>query len=189
MIIWIDGTLGVGKTTISWKIKENFSDSDIEFLDSDYYFEKMIQEIMEKAALNRAFPSIGGVSPQTNKKFFCYFRELIQKKSKNAKRILIVSMALTNSECKKEIFDYLINGKKKILHIILVASRETIKTRISFDKKRGDKNYALKSLESNILFLDSHFDDALRIDTDNKRVCDIANEVMECLKDNNITVK
>ena len=78
------------KTTISWKIKENFQivTSNFRFR---YYFEKMIQEIMEKAALNRAFPSIGGVSPQTNKNFLL-FRELIQKKSKNAKRILIVSI-------------------------------------------------------------------------------------------------
>lgn len=82
MIIWIDGTLGVGKTTISWKIKENFSDSDIEFLDSDYYFEKMIQEIMEKAALNRAFPSIGGVSPQTNKNFFVILGSSYRKNQK-----------------------------------------------------------------------------------------------------------
>ena len=37
MIIWIDGTYGVGKTAVAKRLKERFSDNKAELLESDYY--------------------------------------------------------------------------------------------------------------------------------------------------------
>lgn len=181
MIIWIDGTLGVGKTTVALNIKERNSDNEIEYLDSDFYFREMLKEMMEYAEKNHCMPAMRGLFPQTNKDFFVYFRKIIEEKSETS-NILLVSMALIEKQCKEEIFDYLINKNRCILHIILTANKETIKKRIECDNKERDKKNALEILDESVSFLDRNFVDALRIDTDNKNVCDIADEIIKIIK-------
>ena len=82
-------------------------------------------------------------------------------------------MAITETQCKEEIFGYLANRHKNISHIILTASKDNIKNRIESDDNKRDKKTALDKLEENISFLDKNFPNTLRIDTDNKSICDI----------------
>ncbi len=177
MIIWIDGTYGVGKTAVAKKIMENFSDDNIELLESDYYSSKLLKRIVEEAKANNSFPYIGGILPQNNMLFLKEFGELIEEKSKNAEKNLIVDMALTMKESKEKLFDRLKSADKNILHIILTADEDTIKSRIENDVNRM-KGIAKECLIHNITFLDKNFPDAMRIKTDNRDVDDIATEII-----------
>lgn len=176
MIIWIDGALGIGKTTVAQKVKEGLLDNEIEFLDSDFYFLKMLEEMKNSAKKENRFPAIRGKYPQINEDFIVYFRNLI-KENKSEK--LIISMALTQEKCKEGIFDYLIRTKENLLHIILTAEEETIKSRIEHNALRKDKNLALETLSENITFLNENFKDAIWIDTDGKSACETADEIIK----------
>lgn len=177
MIIWIDGAYGVGKTAVAMKLKESFSDGNVELLEADYYSDDSLKRMIEEAKANHCFPHIGGTLPQNNMRFIQEFRELIEEKSKNASSELIVDMALTMKECKEELFDRLIRDGKRIVHIILTAYADTIKSRIKNDGNRV-KEAALEWLTWNIEFLDRNFPDAIRIKTDDRNVDDIVTEVL-----------
>ena len=45
MIIWIDGTYGIGKTQVALKVYEKLRDNKIELLNSDQYYREIIKEI------------------------------------------------------------------------------------------------------------------------------------------------
>lgn len=181
MIIWIDGVLGVGKTTIAEIVKEKFLDSEVEILDSDVYFQKALNKRWEDIAQNHRFLEMKGTSPQNDDDFISFFRELIEKKDENKNKKIMVTMALTEMKCKEGIWDYLVNIKKNILHIILYADKEVIKLRIQSDKNRKDKETALYYLNDSMLFLEKSFNDALWINTNNKNEQDIANEIVQVI--------
>lgn len=171
MIVWIDGTYGIGKSTVVHEIKEKLIGNEIEILDSDYYYQKMINENSSLAS--------GGTLPQNNQNFIKRFKKVLDEKLKNQdKKLIIIVMAITQPKCKKQIFDVLSDGNNKLLHIILTADKETIETRIQLDENR-DKSIALQWLEFNLDFLERNFDDALRINTENKSISDIANEIIQ----------
>lgn len=170
MIIWINGTYGVGKTTVALEIREKLLDKEIEILDSDFYYIEMIRENYDLA--------FGGVLPQTNENFIKRFKNLIEEKSENEN--VIVTMSLTHRECKEAIFDCLVNAGSNVLHTILIANEETIKSRIEHDVAR-DKEFALYYLHSNILFLNKNFIDATRINTEDRTASDIANEIVKLI--------
>lgn len=87
-------------------------------------------------------------------------------------------MALTQPECKEKLFEYLINVGTDIVHIILTADEEIIKVRIDGDEHR-DKEYALEYLKPYVGFLDKNYKDAIRINTKNKDIGDIADEIIQ----------
>ena len=167
MIIWIDGAYGVGKSTVARKIEE-LLDVDTEILESDYHYQEMIKENMLLA--------FGGTLPQNNKNFLMRFKKIIEEKLENGNKQLVIVMALTQKEGVELLFDHF-NAKEKILHIILTASEETIKSRIKSDDNR-EKGFALEWLKYNLAFLDANFPDAIRIDTENEDADVIANEII-----------
>lgn len=177
MIIWIDGTYGVGKTAVAMKIKESLSDDNAELLEADCYSNELLKCVVEEAETNNSFPNIGGTLPQNNMRFLREFRELIEEKSKHADKKLIVDMALTMKECKEELFDRLKSNGRNIVHIILTADEDTIKSRIKNGRNRLNET-ALEWLKPNIAFLDKNFLDAIRIKTDNRDVNDIVAEII-----------
>lgn len=69
MIIWIDGAYGVGKTTVARKVKEILG-GDTEIVDSDYYYQEMINE--------NGLLALGGTLPQNNKVFLARFKKVIE---------------------------------------------------------------------------------------------------------------
>lgn len=175
MIIWINGTYGIGKTAVAQRLKEIFVDKSIEILESDIYYQEMIKEMVEEAQKTNSFPFFGGTLPQNNSALIGKFREAIQEKLTEDK-VIIVDMALTREECKKGLYEYFKNENAKMLHIILIASEEIIKSRIRRDDSR-DKQCALENLEYNISFLKQNYPDAIRINTDNKSIDDVAYEI------------
>ena len=152
MIIWVDGTYSVGKTTVAKKIAARFG-SEAELLESDYYSNETLKRIVE----------------------------LIKEKSKDTNKKLIIDMALTRTECKENLFDCLQKEGKGIVHIILTADKETIKERIKKDANRM-KDIALEWMVDNIEFLNSNYPDAIWIKTDKRDIDDIVDEIIEIIE-------
>ncbi|MCM1499355.1 MAG: AAA family ATPase [Clostridium sp.] len=180
MIIWIDGTYGVGKTTVAMRLKEKFLDDNIELLESDYYSNEVLKYLVEEAEANNSFLQIKGTLPQNNIDFIKAFREMIEEKFQKENVNFIVDMALTMKECKEELFDYLKNNGVNMVYIILTADEDTIRKRIRDDGNRM-KEIALEWLVQNIVFLDKNFPDAIRIKTDNRSVDDVVAEIMDVI--------
>lgn len=176
MIIWVDGTYCVGKTTVAKRLKERLGGTT-ELLESDYYSNETLKKIVEEAEAAHRMPNIGGTLPQNNMRFIREFKNLIAKKSENSDKKLIVDMALTRIECKENLFDCLQKEGKNIEHIILTADIETIKERIKKDENRM-KEVALEGLADNIAFLDRNYPDAIQIKTDNRDIDDIVTEII-----------
>ena len=169
MLIWLDGTYGVGKTTVTEAIIKKLGNIIVKVLDSDYYWVQF---------LNANLLCGGGIIPQSNKKFIEYFKTVIEEQLEQYDTV-IVAMALTQGLCKEGLFDALISQGINIKHIILTASKEILKSRIELDDSR-DKDLSLTSLDSEIDFLEQHYKDAVRIDTNNKSADTIADEIISC---------
>lgn len=180
MIIWIDGTYGVGKTTVAKQLKERLGGA-AELLESDFYSNETLKKIVKEAEIAHTMPHIGGMLPQNNMRFIKEFKELITKKTEDTEKKVIVDMALTKIECKENLFDCLQKEGKSIKHIILTADIETIKERIKKDGNRM-KEVALDWLVDNMAFLDRNYPDAIRVKTDNRDIKDIIDEVIRIIK-------
>lgn len=177
MIIWIDGTYGVGKTTVASELMERFSNSEAEFLQSDRYRQEMWDEMVAESKRTNCMPDFGGFCPQNNIKFLEKMKGIIKERASISAKYVIFDMAVTMIECKEKLFDPLLSDGNDIIHIILIADEEIIKSRIENDNNR-DKVFALNNLKNNLIFLNSNFNDAIRIKTNNRSVGDIVDEII-----------
>lgn len=181
VVIWINGACGVGKSTIAKEIKRNFSDDKIEILDSDYYYQPK-NYFYRKDEKSGKYICGGATRQQNNKIFIEDFKKILEEKFKDRNKQFIIPMSLTDVACKD-----LIKINKNILHIILTADKEIIESRIKFDSDPSrDKKFNLEWLEQDIWFLNNNFEDAIRIDTNNKNIRDTADEIIQYLKNRNI---
>lgn len=162
MIVWIDGAYGVGKSSVTNELKSRLKNRQLEHLDSDTY-----QYMLAYG---------GGCTLQNNIHFLKVFKEIIENKIMDCCNLLIVEMALTQNECKKYLFDSL-KLKHQIIHVILMASEETIATRIKSDSRR-DKGFALEHLAENNAFLKQNYPDAVFINTQDKSIMDICDDIL-----------
>lgn len=183
MIVLLDGTFGVGKTSVINEIEKQYVGKiKLEVLESDCYFQQYVLERVKEAEERNMFPAIGGVLPQNNIVFLEKYRDIILDKSNDA--IVINDMALIMSECKERIHDFL--QTEDMIHIILEADKNTIKKRIEIDQNsQRDKSLATSRLDEFVDFLSKNYKNAIRISTENKDTKDIAREILNII-DNNI---
>ena len=168
MIIWIDGPYGIGKTNVAVRIYDKLKKGKIELINSDNYYHKIIKEIAIFG---------GGTLPQNNKLFLNRFRKIIEEKISDSSKIIIIDMAVTEPECKENLFDYFNNNHSNIFHFILRASLNDIKKRIINDQDR-DKENSLYYLDSSMMFLQNNFKNDIWIDTSNKNIDEIADRII-----------
>ncbi len=155
MIIWIDGTFGVGKSTVTAELEELFALENPQIFSSD---EEWI------SFLEKDFRG-GGCFPQNNSDFICIFRKRILDCLK-AGNLVIVDMALTDEKCKNGLLDELQAEGVVILHFILTADEQIIKERILNDELREQKADHIRKITQNRNFLLKHFKDAIWLDTE-----------------------
>lgn len=167
MIILLNGTYGVGKSTVAQSIQDKLP--NIEILEADYYYLQMIKEDYHLA--------FGGTTPQNNMNFLSRFKKVVSDCLCEKDRTTIIVMAITQDECNREILQPLMESGVEFHHIILTANRNTILERINNQDNR-DKLISKYFLDSNIKYLDNHFENVPRIDTDNKEISKIADEII-----------
>ena len=170
LIIWINGTHGVGKTTIAMILNEKL-DRKAFILDSDASFPFFVEERAKKEGLQ----NIGGMLPQTNMAFMEEFKKDIIEYSKR-KKIIIISMSACTSESKSILIDYFRN--ENFIHIVLEAKDDVIIERIMNDFNR-DKELAIKEMSGNKEFIKNNYLEEEIIDTSELSQEEVANKIIE----------
>lgn len=174
MIIWIDGTFGVGKTSVIKNICEKLNDKEVIVINSDCYFRKLGNKI---AIIG------GGTLPQNNEYFLKEFKEKIETIMADSSKIVFIDMALTEKECKEKLFDYFNNKYNNVLHFILTIDFDTFIKRIDSDTER-DKDTAVDFFKYNVNFLRENYKDAIFIDTNKKSIGEVANTIIKYILNN-----
>lgn len=172
MILWINGTYGVGKTSVANEIRNLYK-----------YNSKVLEPDEIWMSSLKSNPKIifgDGTSPQNNKNFIKILYSTIEKELLNYDGLLIVPMTITDSIGYDSLIERLGN-KYRLKHVILESKKEIIVKRINKDKER-DKSFALTYLDINIKFLEN-IDEAIHIDTSNLTPKEVAkiiiNKVIE----------
>lgn len=172
MIIWLNGTYGVGKSTVAKEIKSKISNQDLVIMDPDEFLESISKDIIEDLILHG-----GGCMPQNNKMFLERFKEAL-KMYMDSNTICIVPMALTTKESIEILWDHISQNSSDIFQFILEAEEKTIINRVKADTERQQKDFAEFELSSNVKFLKKNFDDIERLDTNDKTVENIADLII-----------
>lgn len=177
MIIWIDGANGVGKSHVAAKLAELLAYRNAEYVESDLYWEDF------RCNKNNFWEVISGAEPCKNKYFLSILREVLEKKRYDFGKILIVSMSLVDKLCEKELLDYFKKKKESMFHIILEAKEETIISRIENDpiRDKNAQNQQKPKVSWHIQHLETNYPDAVRINTEDKTLDEIVDEIMALL--------
>ena len=162
MIVWIDGTHGVGKSSVVSEIKAKLKNTEIEYIDSDSY--------------RRILSCGGGATLQTNLTFLRLFEKHLDSMDTGESSFIVVEMAIPTSECKVYLLDPL-KEKHHLIHFILFASQETLLEQINNDSGR-DRHFAISHYASNMAFYAANYPDAIEIHTDHRSISEIADEVI-----------
>lgn len=175
MIIWIDGVNGVGKSHVAAELGELLSNRNAEYVESDLYWMELIQNNYGKA--------LAGFEPYSNKYCLDMVRTAIEEKIQNFNKIPIVSMSLVDKRCQRDLLDYFKKKGIPMLHIILEAKKETIISRIENDPIRdvNAQNQQKAKVDWQMEYLKVEYPDAVRINTENKSLDEVVNEIMALL--------
>lgn len=152
MIIWLDGTYGVGKTTVARLIEEKF-DKKIMYIESDAYY----REFAKKYPYATMFC---GALPQTNKAFLNDFKKYIEE---NIESDMLIVMTLSTVECDEILISHFRNQTSK--HYILSVDKSELEKRIDTDGPHRDKALARYYYDINTKYY-VNYKDAIRIKTD-----------------------
>ena len=175
-IIWLDGASGVGKTTVANFLTNELMENEItvDNVDSDYYYQ-------EKYLLNPKIDQSKVKSPWADECFLKYFKgQLVLFCEKND--ILVVQMALTDDKCRKILLESL-GEKVGIKHIILNASKQTIKDRLKERATKGlAQRQALERLDWNIAYLNKYYKEDTWINTEERSAENVADEIFSMIE-------
>ncbi len=165
MIIWINGTYGVGKTTVANEIAKIYTGRS-KVLDPDNLW---LSSLKKDPMI--AFGD--GTYPQSNKNFITILSDKIHTITSNYDGLIIIPMAITE----KTSYDTFINtNQADIKHFILEANTDILNKRICNNIGR-DINLATSSMEKNIAFLNS-ITNAIHIETSNLLPDEVANYII-----------
>lgn len=175
MIVWIDGVNGVGKSHVAEALAKLLTNKNAEYVESDLYWLNLVQNEFPK--------TLSGLNPYCNKFFLTDLRESLEEKIYNLGRMPIVPVSLVDRMCKKELLDYFEDKKVSTLHIILEAKKETIISRIKNDPIRNEdaQNQQIYNVPWQMQYLKTNYPDAVRIDTEDKTLDNIASEIMDMM--------
>lgn len=171
MLIWINGTYGVGKTTLANELAKHLGNVCV--LDSDYHFIQYLNT-------GNNFLRGGGCYPQNNERFLRYFKSEIIKCLEMYETI-IIAMSITMIESKISLYDYFESRIKANTHFILTMEEVALVDRIQKDENREDKELALKSHKNNIIFLKNNFENAVWVDITGKSLNQECGEIIEII--------
>lgn len=176
MIVWIDGTVGVGKSCTAKRLAELLADRNAEYVDSDLYWEDLIQNDFQGVVST-------GFEPYLNTYFLGILRKKIENRMYGFGRMPVVSMSLVKEPCETELLDYFEKKGVSMLHIILEAKEETILSRIENDPNRSEsyQNEQKPKVSKQIQYLKDHYLDAKRINTEGKSLDETVDEIMALL--------
>lgn len=165
MIIWINGSFGVGKTTVAEKLKEKIDKSII-------YDPEKIGMFLSSTLLTK----------ENDFQDYKLWRTINYEMLKNLYtefEVIIVPMTITNLQYYNEIVGRLERDGINIKHFILIASKENIISRLN--ARDNSTKWAYMQVDR----CDKAFkDDCLKgqkIDTNNKSVDEVCNNLIKLI--------
>lgn len=164
MIIWLNGSFGVGKTTIAYKLKEKINNSII-------YDSEEIGTFLENTL------------PTKKDDFQDYelWRILnyeILKYHSSKYNTIIVPMTITNEFYYDEIVGRLIKENVVVKEFILIASKDTIIKRL--DKRKDSTMWAYEQVNRCINTFKNNFN-GHKINTDDIEINDVVENILKLL--------
>ena len=91
---------------------------------------------------------------------------------------LIIPIALINDDCNERLVNSFANIEN--YHFILTAANEILYQRIDTHDKR-DVDIAETYMSNAIMYLNNHYSDALRIDTSDMNIDNVAEEIVKVI--------
>lgn len=173
MIVWIDGTFGVGKSTVAEELARLLFLSNIVILDSDEYYLSGLKNFQYMG---------GGTSPQNNMNFLSDFKIVIETEASKPDTTVIVVMALSMDECREHLFLPLAMKYHDLIHVILTADKNTILSRIYTDDQR-EQSFATQHLDRNLDYLKENYSQADWIDTDGLNAAGVAHSIIALIRE------
>ena len=174
MIIWLDGPTGVGKSHVAEGLATRLSCKNAITVDSDKYFIDWLEYLQNNMKL-----PIGGGYPYDNLYFLRDFKEKLTDMVCNHAELPIVAFPLVHELCQIELLNYFEVKKIPTFHLILVAEKQTIISRIENDPNRESKKQEqIPKVAPQLQYLKNHYPTAMRINTENKSIEDVVNEIM-----------
>lgn len=133
---------------------------------------------------NDLLKALSSFDPYSNKYFLVKLREALEEKLNSFGKMPIVSISLVDKLCQKYLLDYFEHKKVSMLHIILEAEKEIILSRIENDpiRNKSAQNQQKSNVPWQIQYLKDEYPDAVRINTENKALDEIVNEIIPVLK-------
>ena len=167
MIIWLNGSFGVGKTTIAENLKENMTNSII-------YDPEKVGMFLYKTL------------PEKKDDFQDYelWRTInyeMLKELDKQNEVIIVPMTITNLQYYNEIVGKLQKDGIKILHFILTANKESIISRLN--NRDNSTEWAYNQVDRCVTAFQGDSFNGQKIDTNNKSIDETCSCLMKLIKD------
>ena len=172
-IIWIDGQFGVGKTATANLIVQKKDQAYLLEFDT---LQKTYKPQTEIEMISAFFcPTY----PEAKAYLIKEFKRTIQKiVSDNRYNYLVIPIALINDLCRKELVEFYTDIDN--YHFILTATDDVIKHRASNQDNR-DMNLVLTHMQTAKTYLNTHYPDAVRIDTSNIGIDQVVEKIIEII--------
>lgn len=164
----INGTYGIGKTSVANIIAQNDTNNFV-MMDPDEYYNQLAKK---GATFFIGWPM------QNSKIYLMYFRCKVEKALEGSN--VIIPITISTDVCKKELYDYF-ESITDIVHIVLHADEDVVIKRIENDVGRS-KEFSKEKLEGNMVFIKKHFSDANWIDTTTKSIEEVVNHIIPLLR-------
>ena len=172
-IIWIDGQFGVGKTATANLIVQK---KDQAYL---LEFDTLQKTYKPQTEIEMISAFFGPTYPEAKAYLIKEFKKTIQKiVSDNRYNYLVIPIALINDLCRKELVEFYTDIDN--YHFILTATDDVIKHRASNQDNR-DMNLVLTHMQTAKMYLNTHYPDAVRIDTSNIGIDQVAEKIIEII--------
>jgi deoxyadenosine/deoxycytidine kinase len=155
MIIWINGSFGVGKTTIANELHKKIKNSHI--------YDPEIVGGFIWSMLPSSISRRGDFQDILMWRDFNY--QMLKYMNENYSGHIIVPMTLVNKEYYSEIIERLVNEGVDLRHFILLAEKSTILDRL---RKRGeqDNSWPVQQVDRCISYFENDIE-SIKINTDN----------------------
>lgn len=169
MIIWINGTFGVGKTETAKMVYKKLQNS---YLYDPEELGSIIRKQIPVELWEEDF--------QDHEEWRMWNHHLLKKVTTETEKVVIVPMTLTNEQYYQEIISRLTKEGIKIHHFTLVAEPQTILDRL-MERGDGNNEWIMNRTEMNVKQLSATFFQ-IHINTEKLTVEETALEVIKLVK-------
>ena len=169
-IIWIDGTFGSGKTAVANAINKRINNAYLLEFDA----------LQKEYKPNSITDSFGKRYPEAKRYLIDALRsEILALIRDGVYDYIIVPIALINDYCNQRLVNAFIGVES--YHFILIISRNILYQRIENQENR-DEDLAKTYMPMAMQYLESHYTDAVRIDTSDMSVDSVAEKIIEIIE-------